>query len=167
MSEQDPSQVPPQQPPTGAPPPPPPPETAWAPSGPSGPRASFGRRLVAYLIDYVIFLVVYFIFFAIGDQALATIVALLFGLAYFTFFEGGASGQTLGKRALGIRVVDFSTGGPIGYGRGAVRYLGRIVSGIVCLLGYLWMLWDKEKQTWHDKIATTVVVPVEFYPVSS
>jgi uncharacterized RDD family membrane protein YckC len=165
MSEQEPSQVPPQQ-PTAAEPPPPP-QPAWAPSGPSGPRASFGRRLVAYLIDSVIYLVVYGVFYAIGGEALGTIVGLLFGLAYFTFFEGGPRGQTLGKMALGIRVVDFSTGGPIGYGRGIVRYLGRIVSGIVCLLGYLWMLWDREKQTWHDKIATTVVVPVQYYPVSS
>ena len=171
MSEQDP-QVPPQVPPqetpaagtTGAPPPV---QPAYAPSGPSGPRASFGRRFVAYLIDYVIFLVVYFVFFAIADQALASIVAIAFGLGYFTYFEGGPKGQTPGKMALGIRVVDFNTGGAIGYGRGAIRYLGRIVSGIVCLLGYLWMLWDKEKQTWHDKIATTVVVPVEAYPTSS
>jgi uncharacterized RDD family membrane protein YckC len=41
------------------------------------------------------------------------------------------------------------------------------LSGIVCLLGYLWMLWDKEKQTWHDKLATTVVVPTSAYPVES
>jgi uncharacterized RDD family membrane protein YckC len=162
MSEQDPSQVPPQEtpPPAGAPP------TAWAPSGPSGPRASFGRRFVAYLIDVILLGVIGGILVAIFDTTLGYSLQLLLGLAYFTYLEGGAKGQTLGKMALGIRVIDFSSGGPIGYGRGAIRYLGRIVSGIVCLLGYLWMLWDKEKQTWHDKIATTVVVPVANYPVS-
>ena len=35
----------------------------------------------------------------------------------------------------------------------------------MCYLGYFWMLWDGEKQTWHDKLATTVVVPVAYYPV--
>jgi uncharacterized RDD family membrane protein YckC len=166
MSEQEPSQVPPQETPAaGTPPPPATPE--WAPSGPSGPRASFGRRFVAYLIDVAVYLVVYFILWAIiGDTPASLITALLF-LGYFAYFEGGPRGQTPGKMAMGIRVIDFTSGGPIGYGRGVVRYLGRIVSGIVCLLGYLWMLWDKEKQTWHDKIATTVVVPVEHYPVSS
>jgi uncharacterized RDD family membrane protein YckC len=164
MSEQDP-QVPSQEPAvTGETPPPA--QPAWAQQGPSGPRASFGRRFVAYLIDYLIFLGVYLVVYAIGDQSLATLVSIGFGLAYFTYLEGGPTGQTLGKRALGIRVVDFSTGGPIGYGRGAIRYVGRILSGIVCLLGYLWMLWDKEKQTWHDKFATSVVVPVQYYPVS-
>ena len=37
---------------------------------------------------------------------------------------------------------------------------------IVICLGYLWMLWDPEKQTWHDKMAGSVVVPVANYPVS-
>ena len=45
-----------------------------------------------------------------------------------------------------------------------MRYFGRWVSAIPCLLGYFWMLWDKEKQTWHDKFATDVVVPVDAYP---
>ena len=31
-------------------------------------------------------------------------------------------------------------------------------SSSLCYLGYLWMLWDKDKQTWHDKIVSTVVV---------
>ena len=166
MTEQEPSQVPPQQ-PTATEPPPPPTQPAWAPSGPSGPRASFGRRFVAVIVDSVILAVVYGIFYAIGDVALAYIGSLLIGLAYFVFFEGGSRGQTPGKMALGIRVVDFSTGGPIGYGRGALRYIGRLVSQLVCFLGYLWMLWDREKQTWHDKFANSVVVPVQYYPVSS
>jgi hypothetical protein len=38
---------------------------------------------------------------------------------------------------------------------------------IACLLGYFWMLWDKEKQTWHDKFANDVVVPESAYPVQS
>jgi uncharacterized RDD family membrane protein YckC len=162
MSEQDP-QVPPQETPAAGTPPPAQPE--WTGQGPSGPRASFGRRFVAYLIDVILLSVVNGILVAIFDTALGYALGVLIGLAYFTYFEGGAKGQTLGKMALGIRVIDFSTGGPIGYGRGLLRYIGRIASSIVCLLGYLWMLWDKEKQTWHDKIATTVVVPVQYYPV--
>jgi uncharacterized RDD family membrane protein YckC len=166
MSEQEPSQVPPQETPAAGAPPPPTAQTAYAPSGPSGPRASFGRRLVAYLIDVVVYLVAYFILWAIiGDTPASLLTTLLF-LGYFAYFEGGPRGQTPGKMVMGIRVIDFTSGGPIGYGRGVVRYLGRLVSGIVCLLGYFWMLWDKEKQTWHDKIATTVVVPVENYPVT-
>ena len=32
------------------------------------------------------------------------------------------------------------------------------ISGQICYLGYLWMLWDGKNQTWHDKVAGTFVV---------
>jgi uncharacterized RDD family membrane protein YckC len=86
-------------------------------------------------------------------------IALVAGIIYFAKLEGG-SGQTVGKRALGIRVVDARTGGSIGTGRGVGRYFARILSALVCMLGYLWMLWDPEKQTWHDKMVTSYVVKV-------
>jgi uncharacterized RDD family membrane protein YckC len=133
----------------------------------SGQRASFGRRLVAYIVDSILIGIVYLIVRAILGQTAASGISLLLGLAYFGYFEGSPSGQTPGKRVLGIRVYDFSGGSTngIGYGRGLIRYIGKVISSIPCLLGFLWMLWDKEKQTWHDKIASTVVVPVEQYPV--
>jgi len=142
-----------------------PPVSAYGGSGPSGPRASFGRRFVAYLLDSILIGIVYGILYAI-NTSLAYTIALLVGVVYFSYFEGSPSGQTIGKKAFGIRVIDFRAGGPLGYGRGFIRWLGRILSGILCALGYLWMLWDKEKQTWHDKLATSVVVPESAYPVS-
>jgi uncharacterized RDD family membrane protein YckC len=135
-------------------------------SGPSGPRAGFWRRFAAYLIDGILLAIPYVILALIVDAVLAYALYLALNIAYFGYFEGGATGQTLGKRALGIRVIDFRTGGAIGFGRGVIRYIGKIISGIPIALGFLWMLWDREKQTWHDKIATTVVVPTSAYPVS-
>lgn len=93
-------------------------------------------------------------------------MAILISLAYYTYLEGGPTGQTLGKRVLGVRVISFDTGGPVGYARGFIRWIGRILSTIPLFLGYFWMLWDREKQTWHDKLASAVVVPVSSYPVS-
>ena len=134
--------------------------------GPSGPRASFGRRLVAAIIDGILLGVVGAIFYAIS-RTLGYVVQLLLTIAYLTYLEGSPSGQTVGKKAMGIRVIDFRTGGSIGYGRAFIRWIGRYVSAIACLLGYFWMLWDKEKQTWHDKFANDVVVPESAYPVES
>ena len=147
-------------------------ETASAPQstadtgGASGPRAGFWQRFGAYLLDVLILGVPQWILMIAAPDAAGIIYAifLVIGIAYFTYFEGGPRGQTLGKRALGIRVYDLRQGGPIGYGRAFIRYIGRIVSGIVILLGYLWMLWDREKQTWHDKFAGSVVVPASAYP---
>lgn len=132
---------------------------------PSGPRAGFGLRLVAVIIDGVILAIVQLIVLGISNESTAQAVGLVLSLAYFTYFEGSASGQTIGKKAVGIRVIDFGGGGSIGYGRALIRWVGRIVSSLIIFLGYLWMLWDKEKQTWHDKMANTVVVPVSDYPV--
>jgi uncharacterized RDD family membrane protein YckC len=151
---------------TQPPPAPPPAAPQPAAQGASGPRANFGQRLVAYLIDLILIAIVGGIAFAV-DVTLGYIVYIVLGLVYFAYFEGSGSGQTIGKKLLKIRVIDFNTGGPIGFGRALVRYIARILSGVVCYLGYLWMLWDREKQTWHDKIGSTVVVPESAYPVSS
>ena len=61
-------------------------------------------------------------------------------------------------------MVDFQTGAPIGYPRAFVRQIVKIISALVFFLGYFWMLWDKEKQCWHDKAANDVVVPVYGVP---
>lgn len=71
----------------------------------------------------------------------------------------GRTGQTWGRKLMNIRVVDRYTMQPIGFGRAIGRTLfAWLFSGSICYLGYLWMLWDGEKQTWHDKVVGSVVV---------
>jgi uncharacterized RDD family membrane protein YckC len=133
-------------------------------SGPSGPRAGFWQRVGAAILDTLILLVPSIILLLIfKNGALYQLLSTLVSLAYFTYFEGGSTGQTLGKKALGIRVYDFRQGGSIGYGRGFLRQIGKYLSAIPLGLGYFWMLWDKEKQCWQDKIAGSVVVPADAY----
>ncbi len=134
-------------------------------SGPSGPRAGFWARLGAQILDSLIVAVPAVLFFVLFSQGLAYVLTIVVSFGYTIYFEGGPTGQTLGKRALGIRVIDFATGGPLGYGRALLRAVVEIFSGWVLYLGYLWMLWDREKQTWHDHAANSVVVPVDAYPV--
>lgn len=88
-------------------------------------------------------------------------LALAIALGYQVYFVG-KSGQTLGKKALGIKVVGMKTMAPVGFGGAILReVLGKFVSGIIPFaIGYLWMLWDKDKQTLHDKIAGTIVIKV-------
>lgn len=88
-----------------------------------------------------------------------SVMALYFVLALVYFaYSDGKSGQTLGKRAAGIRVVDDRSNGPIGIGRGVGRFFARYISSLVLFLGYLWAIWDKDNQTWHDKMVSSVVV---------
>ena len=49
---------------------------------------------------------------------------------------------------------------PIGPGRSFLRQVAHILDALPCYLGYLWPLWDSKRQTFADKIMTTVVVRV-------
>jgi uncharacterized RDD family membrane protein YckC len=123
-------------------------------------RASFGKRFLAALIDGVIIgLPATIVAIALGGGALVQALLTAVGICYYVYFEGG-KGATLGKQAMGLRVITTAGMSPIGYGTAAVRYVGRIISGVALGLGYLWMLWDEDKQTWHDKMASTYVVEV-------
>lgn len=84
--------------------------------------------------------------------------AILFVAAVLYFVVLWTTGATLGMRVLGLRMVDAQTGQNIGYGKAILRYIGLIISGIPCYLGYLWVAWDPQKQGWHDKIAGTLVL---------
>ena len=79
-------------------------------------------------------------------------------LAMTWFFN--AKGWTLGKRAVGLRIVDERGRAP-GVGRGMGRTVGAWVSWIPLGLGFLWASWDERGQTWHDKMAGTYVVRVD------
>ena len=123
-------------------------------------RSGFWRRFAAALIDGIALGVVSGILRAILGNSGGEGLGLVISLGYYTYFHG-KTGQTPGDAVMSIRVVDFrnGTGAPIGYGRALGRALMSIVSALVFLLGYLWMIWDPEKQTWHDKVVGSVVVP--------
>jgi uncharacterized RDD family membrane protein YckC len=57
-----------------------------------------------------------------------------------------------------MRVVDATSGTPIGIGRSIVRLVGFIISSVVIYIGLMWAGWDPRKQGWHDKMASSVVV---------
>jgi uncharacterized RDD family membrane protein YckC len=127
----------------------------------SGARAGFWRRFAGAFIDGVVLGIASGILRGVLGTGAGTGLGLVVGAVYFTAFIGAERGQTLGQMALGIRVVGLDTGSSIGYGRAFIRWLVSLISAAVLLLGYLWMLWDKEKQCWHDKAANDVVVPVK------
>lgn len=137
----------------------------------AAPRAAFWQRLVATIVDGIAVSIIIFLAARVMGiqqpdirdpeaQALGAnyFLSAATGFMYFTLLEGGRMGQTWGKRVIGIRVADISTGRSIGVPRALIRHVGRFLSTLPLLLGYLWMLWDPEKQTWHDKLARAVVI---------
>jgi uncharacterized RDD family membrane protein YckC len=82
-----------------------------------------------------------------GDPLLSTILFLsLFG--FFAKFWTH-NGQTLGMQVWGIRIQN-TNGSAISLWQALVRFLTAIVSWLCLGLGFLWMLRDKQKRTWHD-----------------
>lgn len=75
---------------------------------------------------------------------------------------------TPGKLLLKIRIVDAKTGGKPSTVQWLIRYIGYYVSAFVFMLGFIWVGFDRRKQGWHDKLASTVVIsdkakePVKF-----
>ncbi|MDH3704957.1 MAG: RDD family protein, partial [Acidimicrobiia bacterium] len=94
-----------------------------------------------------------------GALLLLAVTGLALGVSvgYLGWWQG-RTGQTLGKRIVGLRVVHLHTMMPLGGGRGIGRWLGTIVSALPCYLGYLWPLWDDKNQAWHDMMVTSIVI---------
>lgn len=135
--------------------------------GASGPRAGFWRRFGGLILDGIILAVISTVLeLVIKGGGAGSGLSILVALAYFTLFVGSSRGQTPGMSAVGVRVISFDGSGSIGYGRAFIRWIAGYLSYIVFFLGFFWMLWDKEKQCWHDKLASDVVVPVSAYPLN-
>ena len=127
------------------------------------PLADWWKRLVALIIDGIVLGVVAdLIGLVLGFHRFTLVVFdVALGFVYYGVLNGSNRGQTVGKMALRIQVRS-ETGGPLGIGAGFVRYAVVFVLTLLCgipeLLDGLWPLWDKQRQTWHDKVVKSVVV---------
>jgi uncharacterized RDD family membrane protein YckC len=123
---------------------------------------SWGSRFGAALIDGMILAFLFVPAFGTGDVAVANVlaaVALAGWVAYKTVQDGSARGQTLGKRVLGIRVVDLRTGGPIGHPRAAVRALLLVALLFLCWLFLIVEFFRRNpQQLLHDSAVGSIVV---------
>jgi len=142
-------------------------------------HASFGKRLGAYLIDSVIVGLIagipggclggiaggmvaemdeeIFVLVIVAVVLIAVVWSLIATTAYFAMMWS-RTGQTLGKKWLGIKVIT-TEGVPPSFWRSVGRaLLGYMISNWILCLGFLWMLWDDDSQCWHDKLFNTYVV---------
>ncbi len=87
---------------------------------------------------------------------ICSLLALAVGI--WQLVSEGSSGQTIGKKALGIRLVREADGRPLGFGMAFVRRLAHVLDGMACYIGYLWPLWDDKGQTFADKIVSSLVI---------
>jgi uncharacterized RDD family membrane protein YckC len=116
-------------------------------------RAGFWKRTFAAFLDWVLLLI---------PVILSNLVVPgIFPLILIAYFVGMWTwkGTSVGKICLGLKIVR-TDGTPIDFAVALVRSLAACFSFVVFFMGFFWAGWDREKQSWHDKIAGTVVVQV-------
>jgi uncharacterized RDD family membrane protein YckC len=161
-----------------APPPPPVwdarPPAAGTPTGYGG----FWIRVVAYIIDGIILNIGFGIIGLIMGISLIPadparmdpaevmaqlgpfqVVALVGSWLYFALLESSARGATVGKMAMGLRVVD-EQGQRISFLRATGRFFAKFISGVILCIGYLMVAFTERKRALHDIMAGTLVVKV-------
>ncbi|HEU0089867.1 MAG TPA: RDD family protein, partial [Pseudonocardiaceae bacterium] len=141
-----------------------------APAAPPGddrawPLAGFRARVISFLIDSVAPLLVVAVLLGVGfgvgsplAAGLLAAVALILFYGWNSGYRQGSTGQSIGRRVAGTKLVKIDTGAPVGFGLAVLRQL---CHGLEFGLGYLWPLWDEQRQTVADKIVGTVVVGVD------
>ncbi|WP_051248152.1 RDD family protein [Nocardioides halotolerans] len=150
--------------------------------------ASWGRRVLGYLVDAFLGAVAGFPlvlgYFALGDEVVyetdafgnrtisdasqvsgtttaLLIIGALLSLAFHVYnqvIRQGRTGYSLGKTAVGIKLVRIETSEPMGAGWCFVRSIAHVLDSLVCYLGWLWPIWDRRNQTLADKVMGTVVI---------
>ena len=94
---------------------------------------------------------------------MALTVAIVATVLYFLWnfgYRQGRSGSSLGKSVLKLQVISETTSQPIGFGRSVVRLIAHIADVVPCYVGYLFPLFNAKRQTFADKLTTTVCVPL-------
>jgi len=123
--------------------------------------AYFLDSMLIYLLVFALMLLVYGMIYLDDPQAYWGPAGALISYAMppaliLSFWI--TKGATPGKMAIGATIVDARTGGHPTANQFVIRYFASILSVLMLCLGYLWVVFDGRKQSWHDKFAGTVVV---------
>jgi uncharacterized RDD family membrane protein YckC len=121
------------------------------------PQARFSSRIWAALID-VIF-VEAFIGLCLPSEFMDGPRPMVFLLLVYFGGMWAWRGTSLGGIVMKLKVVRLD-GRPLKPEVAIIRALAGVLSCVPLGLGFLWAAWDKDRQTWHDKIAGTLVVSV-------
>jgi uncharacterized RDD family membrane protein YckC len=130
------------------------------------PAPGFLRRLAAVIYDLILLIAVFFVATALllplnsgeaftGQHFLFPFYLLTIGFIFYGWFWTHG-GQTLGLKAWKIRVLTDNQK-PINWTQALVRYLTALASWGLFGLGFLWILFDKDRRGWHDHLSKTAV----------
>jgi len=124
----------------------------------------FWRRAAASLIDAALFIPVNLVLYVVAEsEGGAEVVGLILALIYEAGMTASRTQATLGKMALGLKVVD-ENGGRLTFGRSLARFLAKILSALLLLIGFIMIAFTERKRGLHDMICATLVLRVDRRP---
>jgi uncharacterized RDD family membrane protein YckC len=123
------------------------------------PRAGFWIRAGASLLDVIMVAVLFGMLNGVFAWFFRISGSFPFWFAVYNITMWATKGTTIGGIICGLRVVRLDDR-PIEWGVAIVRGLGAFLSLVVAGLGFIWVAFDDERQSWHDKIAGTTIVQV-------
>ena len=137
--------------------------------------AGFWLRFAAYLIDTIILGLVFVPVGVVlglmqaasvdsqspdlmpGINGLVNVGSILAGWLYSSLLESSSWQGTVGKKVVGLRVTDLD-GNRISFGKATGRYFGKILSSMICLVGFIMAAFTEKRQALHDQLAGTLVL---------
>lgn len=144
--------------------------------------AGFVSRMIAFIIDLLILSLTGAVMISLtslisdffqldtlirrtsqGFPALTNVITVVMALVSFILLCGYFSvfwtviGSTPGKLFMGLRVVR-QNGSELTLGRALLRFAGYWLSALPFFIGFLWVLVDRRRQAWHDKLADTQII---------
>ncbi|WP_421995077.1 RDD family protein [Reyranella sp.] len=150
-----------------------PPPPVWDAQPASNQAVAYGGfwiRLVAYIIDAILLGIVASVIAAIVGVDMMSddlenydptfnLVTFVIGWLYFALMESSERGATVGKMAMGLRVVtsDFQR---LSFLNATGRYFAKILSAIIFCIGFIMIAFTERKRGLHDMIAGTLVIKV-------
>ena len=117
--------------------------------------AGFRKRFIAIVIDTIILIPFLLMAKSLGFEG--QLFEAVICWAYFSGMESSPTQGTIGKIVTGIKVVDIE-GNKITWKIASVRYIGRIISFLLCFGGFLIVPFSPKKQGLHDMLAGCLVV---------
>lgn len=85
------------------------------------------------------------------------LISFAISILYYSIMESSKAQGSIGKMALSLKVTDMD-GNRISFGKAFLRSIGKQISGMIMLIGYLVALFTDKKQALHDLIASTLVL---------
>jgi uncharacterized RDD family membrane protein YckC len=142
------------------------------PGAAAGALVDWPKRALGGLIDYVAAGIVISIVVSIVQNAsygLGTVVNFVLSIGWMCYlgYKSGTTGVTFGRSIAKTKLISAETGQPIGTTNGIIRQFAHIIDSLICLVGWLFPLWDAQRQTLADKIMKTVVIDNSADPTAS